>query len=140
MRRLRGALIKLNFIRGIRYEFKKKKILLIDKKKLGKDLLHIIRKELYNIFTDKGVLLVFIVACLVYPLVCGYIYNKEMMRDIPIAVVDHSNSSLSRKYLRSVDATPEVKIEYKCTSLEQAKELQKGKLVEFIYLRILAII
>ncbi len=104
-------------------------------KEAWKDLLHIIRKELYNIFTDKGVLLVFIVACLVYPLVCGYIYNKEMMRDIPIAVVDHSNSSLSRKYLRSVDATPEVKIEYKCTSLEQAKELQKhGKARGIIYI------
>ncbi|MCK9163797.1 MAG: ABC transporter permease, partial [Bacteroidales bacterium] len=94
-------------------------------KEAWKDLFHIIGKELYNIFTDKGVLLVFIVACIVYPLVCGYIYNKEMMREMPIAIIDNSNSSLSRKYLRSIDATPEVRIEYKCSTLEEAKNLQK---------------
>ena len=32
------------------------------------DMLHILRRELYTIFTDKGVLIVFFVACLVYPM------------------------------------------------------------------------
>lgn len=101
-------------------------------KEAWKDLFHIIGKELYNIFTDKGVLLVFIVACVVYPLVCGYIYNKELMYDMPIAVVDNSNSTLSRNYLRSVDATPEVKIEHWCSSLQEAKDLQKQSKVHGI--------
>lgn len=101
-------------------------------KEAWKDLFHIIRKELYNIFTDKGVLLVFIVACVVYPLVCGYIYNKELMYDMPIAVVDNSNSTLSRNYLRSLDATPEVMIKHKCSSLQDAKDLQKQSKVHGI--------
>lgn len=103
-------------------------------KEAWKDLFHIITRELYNIFTDKGVLIIFFVACIVYPLVCGLIYNKEMMRDMPIAVVDLSNSYSSRKYLRLVDATPEVKIEYRCSSLEEAKQLQKKSKVHGIIL------
>lgn len=88
------------------------------------DMFHILRRELYNIFTDRGVLIVFFIACLVYPLVCGYIYNRELLYDIPVAVVDESKSSLSREYLRKIDATSEVKIQSYCSSMEQAKKMQ----------------
>lgn len=89
------------------------------------DMFYILRKELYNIFTDKGVLIIFFLATLVYPLVCGYVYNKEMMRDCPIAVVDNNHSSLSRKYIRMLDATSDVHVAYQCMSMEEAKQLQR---------------
>ena len=89
------------------------------------DMLHILRRELYTIFTDKGVLIVFFVACLVYPMVCGYIYNHEVMTDMPVAVVDKSNTALSREYIRRVDATPEVRIARSCESLQEAQNLQR---------------
>jgi len=88
-------------------------------------MLHILRRELYNIFTDKGVLIVFFIACLVYPMVCGYVYNRELLNDMPIAVVDESNTALSREFIRRVDATPEVRVATHCNSMEEAKRMQK---------------
>lgn len=89
------------------------------------DMFYILRKEMYTIFTDTGVLLIFVVATLLYPLIVGSIYNKEMLRDSPIAIVDESKSSLSRKYIRMIDATPEVKVVYECVSMLEAQQLQK---------------
>lgn len=89
------------------------------------DMFYILRKELYNIFTDKGTLIIFFLATLVYPLVCGYVYNKEQMRNSPIAVVDNNHSSLSRQYIRMLNATPEVNVVYQPMSMQEAKELQK---------------
>ncbi len=89
------------------------------------DMFYIIRKELYGIFTDIGVVFIFFIATLVYPLAVCFIYNKEALRDAPIAVVDNSHSSLSRKYIRMIDATPEIKVEYECISMLEAENLQK---------------
>lgn len=89
------------------------------------DMFHILRRELYNIFTDKGVLIVFFVACLVYPLACGYIYNRELLYDMPTAVVDESHSALSREFIRRLDATPEVRVTTHCNSMQQAQRLQQ---------------
>lgn len=57
------------------------------------DMFYILRKELYGIFTDAGVLIIFFIATLVYPLAVCFIYNKEALRDAPIAIVDNSHSS-----------------------------------------------
>lgn len=89
------------------------------------DMFYILRKELYGIFTDTGVLIIFFLATLVYPLAVCFIYNKEALRDAPIAIVDNSHSSLSRKYIRMIDATPEVEVKYECMSMLEAKELQR---------------
>lgn len=106
-----------------------------ENRKAWVDMFYILRKELYGIFTDKGTLIIFFIATLIYPLVCGYVYNRELLRDAPIAVVDMSHSSMSRKYIRMLDATPEVQVAYECTSMEEAKQLQKfGKAHGIIYI------
>lgn len=91
------------------------------------DVFFIMRRELQQIFTDRVVVMVFFVATIVYPMVVGYIYKREMMRDMAIAVVDLSHTSLSRKYIRMLDATPEVKVTHVCGSMEEAKYLQKTR-------------
>lgn len=89
------------------------------------DMFYILRKELYGIFTDAGVVIIFFIATLIYPLAVCFIYYKESLHDAPIAIVDNSHSSLSRKYIRMIDATPEIKVEYECTSMAEAIDLQK---------------
>ncbi|MBP3253457.1 MAG: ABC transporter permease [Bacteroidales bacterium] len=108
----------MNINKRIRYDLE-------ENRKAWVDMFYILRKELYNIFTDKGTLIIFFIATLVYPLVCGYVYNKEMLRDSPIAVVDNNHSSLSRQYIRMLNATPEVQVVYQCMSMNEAKQLQK---------------
>lgn len=48
----------------------------------------------------------FVLVPLVYPLIYSFIYTNEVVREVPAVVVDDSRSSLSREYLRKVDATP----------------------------------
>ncbi|MCI1648156.1 MAG: ABC transporter permease, partial [Bacteroides sp.] len=65
----------------------------------------------------------------------SFIYTNETIRDVPAVVIDHSHTSLSRKYLRMVDATPEVKIASYCTDMEAAKlKMKKREAYGIIYI------
>lgn len=90
-----------------------------------KDSFTIWKEEMVKTFHDQGMLIFFILVPLVYPLVYSFIYTEEVVRDVPVVAVDMSDSSLSREFLRKVDATPDVKIVSHCTDLEEAKELMK---------------
>ncbi|EJX10700.1 ABC-2 type transporter [gut metagenome] len=87
----------------------------------------IFKYELRTVFKDPGVLIFFILVPLAYPLLYTFIYTEEVVREVPIAVVDDNRSSLSREYLRKVDATADVKIISHCATMEEAKELVKKR-------------
>lgn len=87
------------------------------------DIYRIMTDELSHIFRDRGVMLIFIVAGILYPLLYNGIYYNEAVYEIPVAVVDHSNSSQSREFLRKLDATQEVRISDRCLNIEEAKRL-----------------
>ena len=93
------------------------------------DLFYIWKEEFKNTFKDQGVLIFFILVPLLYPLLYAFIYTNEVVREVPVAVVDDSRSSLSREYLRMVDATPDVSIVAYCSDMEEAKEMMKEQLV-----------
>lgn len=58
-----------------------------------------------------------------------------MVREVPAVVVDNAHSSLSREYLRKVDATPDIHIVSYCSDLEEAKQqLKEHRAYGIIYL------
>ena len=69
-------------------------------------LFHICKEELKMTVKDQGVLIFFLLVPLAYPLVYAFIYTNEVVREVPAAVVNADNSSLSREYIRHVDGTP----------------------------------
>lgn len=79
--------------------------------------------EFRAIFKDPGVLVLFLLAPLAYPILYSSIYKNEVIHDVPIAVVDQSASASSRKYIRNIDATPDVEVKYRCTSMDEAINL-----------------
>lgn len=91
------------------------------------DMFYIWKQEFRTTFRDQGVLIFFILVPLVYPLIYSFIYTNETVRDVPTVVVDESRSSLSREYLRKVDATPEVNIVSYCADMEEAKLAMKDR-------------
>lgn len=91
------------------------------------DMLYIWRQEFRAVFRDQGVLIFFILVPLAYPLVYAFIYTNEVVRDVPAVVVDDSRTSLSREYLRKVDATPDVRIVAYCSDMEEAKLVMKER-------------
>lgn len=83
--------------------------------------------EIKNIFHDKGIMIFILFVPLVYPLLYAYIYTNEVVREVPVAVVDESSTAMSRDIIRKMDATAEVKIEAYCTSMEEARELMRRR-------------
>lgn len=91
------------------------------------DLFYVWKQEFRTTFRDQGVLIFFVLVPIVYPLIYAFIYTNETIREVPAVVVDNSRSSLSRKYLRMVDASPEVDIVTYCADMEEAKLMLKGR-------------
>ncbi|WP_195553684.1 ABC transporter permease [Bacteroides eggerthii] len=91
------------------------------------DLFYIWKQEFRTTFRDQGVLIFFVLVPLVYPLIYSFIYTNETIREVPTVVVDDSRSSLSRKYLRKVDASPETSIVAYCADMEEAKLMLKDR-------------
>ncbi|MEG1563504.1 MAG: ABC transporter permease [Bacteroides sp.] len=92
------------------------------------DLFYIWKQEFRTTFRDQGVLIFFVLVPLVYPLIYGFIYTNEVVREVPAVVVDASHTALSREYLRKVDATADVRIVSYCSDMEEAKLLMKDRL------------
>lgn len=91
--------------------------------------------ELKMIFTDGGVLIIFFLGGLLYPVLYSYVYGIGMVDDMPVAVVDMSHSSDSRRFLQKVDATRECRIAYDCIDMLEAERLmQEQKVHGIIYI------
>ena len=91
--------------------------------------------EHLEMFRDEGALLFVILLPLAYPLLYSWIYNNEVVREVPVAVVDCSNSATSREFVRHVDASPDVMVAERCASLEEATHLVgKHKVYGVVYL------
>ena len=87
------------------------------------DMCHIWAEEMKNVVRDEGVLIFFVLVPLLYPILYSCIYNNEVVREVPVAVVDNSHSSMSRMFIREFDASPDTRVAYHCNSLDEAKDL-----------------
>jgi len=95
-----------------------------------RDMSIIWANEMKMTVKDEAVLIFFLLASTIYPFLYSWIYNNEVVREVPVAVVDYSHSAESRKFIRLCNASPDVKVAYHCTSLAEAKDLvgrQKAK-------------
>lgn len=104
-------------------------------KALPTRLTAVIRREWYNISTNPAIILVLAGGIFLYGLLYNYMYTPNTVQQTPIAVVDLSHSSLSREYIRWLDATPQVSIYKECTDMQEAKEwMKRGEVYGVLYL------
>lgn len=80
------------------------------------------RREFRLVFTDAGVMLFFLFLPTVYPVIYTLIYNPEVVRETPVAVVDNSRTAASRRLARSIDALPSARVAGYASSLSEARE------------------
>ena len=97
-----------------------------------RDALEIFNLELRNILHDGGVMIIFIAAGFLYPILYNYVYKNGILEDSPVAVVDNADCSDTRRMIREMDATREIDIAYECVSMEEAKELLRTRKVNGI--------
>lgn len=99
-----------------------------------RDALGIFNLELKNILHDGGVMIIFIVAGFLYPVLYNFVYKNGILENTPIAVVDNADCSDSRRMIREMDACREIDIVSHCYSMEEARMLfQQRKVNGIIY-------
>ena len=98
------------------------------------DASYVWRQEIKQVFRDEGVLIFCIIVPLAYPLLYSWIYNNEVVHEVPVVVVDQSHSQLSRQFVRMCDASPDVKIISYAEDLDDAQSLISRQIVKGIYL------
>lgn len=91
------------------------------------DTFYVWKEELKNVFRDSGVMIFFFLVPLAYPLIYAFIYNNEVVREAKLVVVDDSNTTYSREFIRNVDASPDVDIVAYCTDMNEAKRMLDEK-------------
>lgn len=91
-------------------------------------------QEMLQVIRDEGVLMFLVIVPLGYPLLYSWIYNNEAVHEVPVVVVDHSYSRLSRQFINDCDASPDVHVAYYAEDLDEAKSLVSRQLVKGIYL------
>lgn len=96
------------------------------------DIWHVFTQELLRIVRDPGIILIFFVAGLGYPILYNLIYWSDTLTDVPVAVVDDDASVYSRRFLHKWEATPDVKIAYICQSMQEAELLMKQQKIHGI--------
>ncbi|MBD5267434.1 MAG: ABC transporter permease [Bacteroides sp.] len=84
---------------------------------------------LRNIFRDQGVILFFIALPLSYPIVYTLIYNPEVVKEVPMAIVDYSRTVDSRTLVRMVDADEYTSVYGYATDLQEARQWMKERKV-----------
>ena len=85
------------------------------------DVGYIWKREIKQVVRDQGVMIFFILVPLAYPLLYGFIYTQEVVREVPVIAVDEDHSALSREFVRKVDATADVDIIAFSTDMEEAR-------------------
>ncbi len=98
------------------------------------DACYIWRQEIKQVFRDEGVLIFCIIVPLAYPLLYSWIYNNEVVHEVPVVVVDQSHTQLSRQFVRMADASPDVKIVSYAEDLDDAQSLVSRQIVKGVYL------
>jgi len=94
-----------------------------------KDLLNVITNELQTMFKDRGVVIMLVLAPLAYPVLYCSLYKNETLIDVPVASVDCSRSHESRELLRHIDATQNIQIVSRYSTLAEAKQAYNEKKV-----------
>ena len=97
------------------------------------DSLYVWREELKQMFHDEGVIIFFILVPLLYPLLYSWIYNNEVVREVPVVVVDQSATQLSRRFVRLCDASPDVKVLCHAADMDEAQSLVSRQVAKGIY-------
>jgi len=84
------------------------------------------RHELQAIIHDKGVLLIFIGAVIIYSFFYPIPYLPEVLKEVPVIAVDEDHTALSRKLIRMADASDLVRIAGQAATVSEAEKRIKA--------------
>ena len=94
----------------------------------------VFKKELIQLRRDKMTFRMMVLIPIIQLLLFGYAINTNI-RDIPVGVVDQSNTGLSRVLLETVEATQVVKVTHFFTDVSEAdKAMSRSEIKAYLYI------
>ena len=85
-----------------------------------KQLGSVVRNEFRTIFKDGGVMLILIFALIIYATAYSLAYGSQVLRNVPLGVVDECRTPTSRSLIDTFNAGPNTYVAYNPTSMEEA--------------------
>ena len=86
-----------------------------------KDIAKVWVNEYKLVFSDVGAMIFIIFLPLAYPILYSLIYNREVVKEVPIVVVDECRTPMSREYARMLDATEQVRVADYAVNMQDAR-------------------
>lgn len=83
----------------------------------------VVKAELNTIRKDEGVILVLVFASLIYATLYSMAYAPQVLRNVPIGVIDQSKTHASRQLIDTFDAGPNTVVAYEPADMEEAERL-----------------
>ena len=68
-------------------------------------------QTLKDVFADKGVILMLLIAPVIYGFFYPWPYSAEVVNNVPVGIIDNDNSNLSRTIVRYASASPQIDTE-----------------------------
>lgn len=87
-----------------------------------KNILNIFKNEIIAMLKDPGTLLIMIVGVFLYSVFYSIPFVNQILRDVPIGVIDMDNSSISREFVRNLDSNEFVSVVSRPMDFTQAQE------------------
>ncbi len=97
-----------------------------------KSFFEIIKNEFITFKNDKGMILVMVIGVICYSLFYSIPYSKEVIKEVPIGIVDFDATNTSKEFIRNLNTTDYVKIVKKYSSKSEVeKDFYKNKISGF---------
>lgn len=87
-----------------------------------RSFMRLLGREYRRMLADEGVVLILVGAMLIYATVYALVYAPEVVRDIPVGVVDDAHTAESRLLVRRLDAAPELRVAGNPAGMEAARQ------------------
>ncbi len=84
-------------------------------------------REMRICLSDVGIILFMLFLPIAYPVIYSLIYNPELVRDVPVVVVDHDRTAASRELARRLNATPQGEVIGYAADLPEARRAIDGE-------------
>lgn len=84
-------------------------------------------REFKLVMHDAGIIIFFLFLPLVYPIIYSTIYNPELVKNVPVVVVDNDRTPLSRDLVRNLNACDEAWVIGYAANLPEARRAMNEK-------------
>jgi ABC-2 type transport system permease protein len=96
-------------------------------------LINIIKREFKNFLNEPGALLIMIIGVFAYSLFYSIPYSAEIIKEVPIGLIDMDNTEFSAKFIRNLNTSDYINITKTSSSLEEAQnDYYKNKIKGFV--------